>query len=104
MGLLRHIQATVHMGFKKITIEGDSKEIITAMRSNPNPTSMICNILKACRQELRSVESWKLELIPRELNAVADQLARSSKLYPKGLHRLPQTSIVGRCAALFRLR
>lgn len=89
-GLLRSIQAAVHMGYRNIIVEGDSKEVIDAMSNSSNTTSSIGNILKACRQELRQIETWKLELIPREINTVADQLAKSSRLYPKGLHLLSQ--------------
>lgn len=76
------------MGFKRVTFEGDSHELIDRMNEDSIPSDVVCNIIRACKQEMRQLETWKIIAILREINVVADFLVGKAKNFPKGLHVL----------------
>lgn len=84
--LLRSIQLATQMGFKKVIFEGDSCEVINGMASDPVSNQVVCNILRACRKEARSIESWSMVAVTREVNKAADHLARMSARFSRGMH------------------
>lgn len=74
------------MGFKKATFEGDCCDIINGMNGSSAPNQAVSNILKACTKEARSLDSWSTRAVPREVNKVANYLARMSSRFPRGMH------------------
>lgn len=82
-GLLKSIQVAKYLGFKNIILEGDSTALVGAITDTSAARSPIHNIIKACREELRTMETWKVVAIPREINAVADHWPNQLDTTPK---------------------
>lgn len=74
------------MGFKNATFGGDSCDVINGMKGSPVPNQAVSNILKSCTKEARSLYSWNVGAVTREVNKIADYLARMSTRFPKGMH------------------
>lgn len=85
------------MGFRKIQLECDAKEIVDHLNRNSPPITVTHKILEACKKELRSFEAWQLKAIMREQNRTADSLAKMATGLPKGMHILetPPDEILG---------
>lgn len=90
--LLRSIQLAIHMNVRRAIFEGDSQELGAALNADTSTTNATCNILNACRRELRQLDDWRLCIIPRESNAPADSMARLAKGYPRGIHIIHEPS------------
>lgn len=86
--LFRSIQLAVHQGFKKVTFEGDSKELARILLEGHTNERAVCNLTRACRLGLRQLEDWRINIVPREANTSADGLARLARTYPKGMYIL----------------
>lgn len=75
-GLRQGLLLALHRGFKQVAVELDSAEVVQALDLEKPLTPPAPALLIDCRGLLHKLESFTVQLIPREANQAADFMAR----------------------------
>lgn len=62
--------------------------IVEGLQNTSTPNNAVNNLLRACKKELQKCIEWKIALIAREQNGLADFIAAMSKTNPRGMQVL----------------
>jgi hypothetical protein len=64
------------LGFRRVVLEGDSMEVVTALKRGGNCSERYGHFVDDARQLLNSLELWHVHHVGREANTVAHELAQ----------------------------
>jgi hypothetical protein len=64
------------LGFRRVVLEGDSMEVVTALKRGGNCSERYGHFVDDARQLLNSLELWHVQHVGREANTVAHELAQ----------------------------
>lgn len=82
---LRGIQLAISLGFSRIVLETDSRELAEGLTASHRPSNVCYNLITACKRELSNCASWHISLVKREQNRAADMMAARYKHLQRGL-------------------
>jgi hypothetical protein len=65
----------VKLGFRRVFVEGDSVEVVTALKRGGDCSERYGHFVDDARQLLSSLDQWHVQHVGQEANTVAHQIA-----------------------------